>query len=389
MPLTVRVRNFQSIKDATLRVAGLTVITGPNNSGKTSVLRAIRGAFTNAPAGPLIRQGEGYLTVDLSFDDGQTVTWEKGHEKPDGKGKAINRYTINSKVLDGVGRGVPPEVEALGVREISGGLWPQIAKQFDGTLFLVDRPGSVVAEALSDVERVGKLSDALRASESDRRTISSEIKVRRVDESRLQERVQKFDGLDPVLTQIDQLSSLGDLVGTLAKSLAEAKDLAAKLRKCRDEFAAFTGFTRISMPARTPKDQFEAVITASTLRQRLEKARRVSQDYNLQVELPFFAHDVSGLMFVRRLAASRKTALENAVWPKSFPEVPDSARLDKYARGVTKICDWAARRRSFSENLEQLDQSQIKAKADHAQAVQEAHDALHAMGECPTCGHGT
>jgi energy-coupling factor transporter ATP-binding protein EcfA2 len=148
MAVTVRVKNFQSIKDAELKISGLTVITGPNNSGKTAFLRAIRGLFTNAPSGPLVRQGEQNLSVYMMFDDGNSVFWEKGK---------VNQYTVNGKTLSSVGRGVPPEVEALGVREISAGsekIWPQVARQFDGTLFLVDRPGATMAEALSDVERV-------------------------------------------------------------------------------------------------------------------------------------------------------------------------------------------------------------------------------------------
>ena len=82
MAVQVRLKNFQSIEDASLRVEGLTVITGTNHSGKTAVMRAIRGLFTNAPAGPLVRHGAAHLTVALTFDDGTEVVWEKGWEKP-------------------------------------------------------------------------------------------------------------------------------------------------------------------------------------------------------------------------------------------------------------------------------------------------------------------
>ncbi len=39
----VRVKNFQSIREAEVEVKGLTVITGPNNSGKTAFMRAVKG----------------------------------------------------------------------------------------------------------------------------------------------------------------------------------------------------------------------------------------------------------------------------------------------------------------------------------------------------------
>lgn len=387
MPFTIRVRNFQSIKDVTLRVAGLTVITGPNNSGKSAVLRALRGVFTNAPAGSYIRHGAGFLTVDLTFDDGQTVTWEKGTEKPDGKGKAINRYTVNGKVLDGVGRGVPPEVEALGVREISGGLWPQIAKQFDGTLFLVDKPGSVVAEALSDVERVGKLSEALRASESDRRNIASEVKVRRADESRLRARLAQFDGLGPVLEGVDSLSL--NALQAQANLLAHLRDLAAKLRVAREDFAYYEGFTSVRVPTDAPKAQFEALLDAQVLRHRLKLARKESQDYNLHVETPFFSFDVSGLVGLRRLARLREAALKNAIWPKSFPPVPDFGKLDRYGPGIARVREWRDRRNGLHREIGAIDATLEQTRETYESAVREAHGALHEAGHCPTCGTST
>jgi hypothetical protein len=160
MPITVRVQNVQSVEDATIVIEGFTVISGPNNSGKTAVLRAIKGAFTNAPAGSLVRHGADHLTVDIDFGDGNTLCWKKGAK--------INQYTVNGKVLDNVGRGVPAEVEALGIRYMQAGtekVWPQIAEQFTGVLFLVGSTGSTVAEAIADVDRVGRLSSALKLAE--------------------------------------------------------------------------------------------------------------------------------------------------------------------------------------------------------------------------------
>ena len=389
MPFRVRVRNFQSIKDATIRVSGLTVITGPNNSGKTAMLRAVRGAFTNAPAGPLVRKGEAHLSVDLSFDDGHTLTWEKGSEKPEGKGKAINRYVLDGKALEGVGRGVPPEVEALGVREISAGsdgLWPQIARQFDGTLFLVDRPGSVVAEALSDVERVGKLSDALRASESDRRTIASEMKVRRADMARLQERAQKFDGLDTVLEDINtvDLRALQDM----AREIASLKDLAERLRKSREDLAPIAGFTPKSIPDSRDCAVAEDLRTAAALAARLKIARVDSHKYNLQVTMPLFSFSLSCLEDLRRRAVQKKVLRKDAQ-DLDLPTLPSADRIAKYPAGVSKIRDWSVRYGSGLTDVARLSESLSAHREQHANAVQEAHDALHAMGECPTCGHAT
>ena len=206
MAIQVRVRNFQSIEDATISIDGFTVITGSNNGGKSALMRAVRGVFTNAPSGPLVRRGTAHLTVDLDLGDGNTITWIKGWNKPDQKGGTVNRYMLNGKELDNVGRGCPEEVLNLGIHSLQAGaekaLWPQIADQFTGTLFLVGSPGSVTAEAIADVERVGKLANALKMAESDQRAVASVLKLRRKDEEALGKEIHLYDSLPMVADNV-------------------------------------------------------------------------------------------------------------------------------------------------------------------------------------------
>jgi hypothetical protein len=278
MAVQVRVQNFQSIEDASVTIDGLTVVTGANHSGKTAFMRAIRGVFTNAPPGPLVRHGCAYLSVSLVFDDGTSVLWEKGWEKPGRKGKTINRYTVNGKQIATVGRGVPPEVEGLGVREISAGsdrVWPQIAQQFDGTLFLVNRPGSAIAEALSDVKRVGALSAALKASEKDRRSANAELKVRRKDIEVHKIAAERFNGLDPVADQIRLLSSDLEAVQKTAQVIEETTRLQQRLEGATQVADELAGFDAVVIPdTKAPKIK-QALTKVSGYADQLRKAREL------------------------------------------------------------------------------------------------------------------
>lgn len=249
--IEVRIKNFQSIEDSTLVIDGLTAITGANNSGKTAAMRAIRGVFTNPPASALVRHGCAYLSVSLSFDDGNTVTWEKGWEKPNQKGKTVNRYILNGKVLSSVGSGVPPEVEGIGVKEIqaaSDRVWPQIADQFDGALFLVNRPGSAIAEALSDVDRVGKLTSALKLAEKDKRSFSSELKIRRGDVESKEGELKKYEGLDHVGTLVSDLGELHDSLDSVRKELEKLETFVSSLTNSKNKVKDFAGFESVSLP---------------------------------------------------------------------------------------------------------------------------------------------
>lgn len=241
--MIVRVRNFQSLKDVTLDIQGLTVVTGPNNSGKSALMRAIRGVFENSPSNALVRYGEKSLTVDLTFNDGQTVTWEKGPK--------TNDYTINGYKLQTVGRGVPTELEDLGVKGITCSntvLWPQIARQFQGTLFLVNQTGAILGEALSDVDKVGKLNKALRLGEKDKRSVSGELKVRRKDLKTSEERLSFYDGFEQLEVLQQDLQVKKDLVENLQDKIKLIKSLQLKQTKLKQKLQTYTDLDSVSLP---------------------------------------------------------------------------------------------------------------------------------------------
>ena len=242
MPVNIRVRNFQSIEDAEIEVAGLTVVTGQNNSGKTATVRAVRGVFENPGGDAFVRHGTDALSVHLDFGDAD-VTWSKGP-------KVKPTYVIGGKTIH-PGRAVPDEVASLGVvpvRAGAGEVWPQIAPQFTGQIFLLDLPGSAIAEVVSDVDRVSKLTEALRYADSDKRSANADLKLRRKDRDDAETEVALFDGLD----------AAGDVVETATQSLrdasaaeavlADAQDVADALKAATARVTALLGITSVVVP---------------------------------------------------------------------------------------------------------------------------------------------
>lgn len=230
MPFRLRVKNFQSIEDASLDVDGLTVVTGPNNSGKTAMIRAVYGAFTNARGTKYVRHGKESCEVALDFADGRSLVWEKGEK--------VNRYVLDGKTLNKVGQGAPPEMISLGVQPVEASgreLWPQFAHQFVGQVFLIDEPGSVLAEAISDVTRVGVLNEALRNAQSDRRTAAGDLKLRQSDVAKHEAATKKFDGLDDALKLATEVDSARADLTTLQRQLDEARRFRDRLRQAQAE----------------------------------------------------------------------------------------------------------------------------------------------------------
>jgi len=130
---SIRLKNFQSHKDTLISFAGpgcLTVITGPSDSGKSAVIRALRWVFYNMPQGDgFIFNAEDKCTVTLEYDDGTKV------ERIRSRG-GINRYVVNGQVFEGFGTGVPLEVQqATGIRKLEIGdqtFLLNLSEQLDG-----------------------------------------------------------------------------------------------------------------------------------------------------------------------------------------------------------------------------------------------------------------
>ena len=202
--MKLKIENFQSIKKAELEIKGLTVITGPNNTGKSACARALAGVFTNIKGSSHVRIGEKYSEVEVDFEDGSPlVVWKKGSK--------VNDYIVGGKVISKVGVDVPEEVlEGLGVRavEVDGReIYPQIAKQFE-QIFLLDLPPSSLSSALSDVDRILQLEVAMSNARSDLRDEESRLKYAKELLNKESKLIQGYEGLEelaPLFKQIDAL----------------------------------------------------------------------------------------------------------------------------------------------------------------------------------------
>jgi energy-coupling factor transporter ATP-binding protein EcfA2 len=400
VPVTVRIRNVQSIRDATLRVEGFTVVTGPNNSGKTASQRAVRGVFTNASPGPLVRHGESHLTVDLTFGDGRTVKWEKGEK--------VNRYTVDGKVLSTVGRGAPAEVTALGVGEVKAGsdrLWPQIAEQFGGVLFLVDRPGSVVAEALSDVDKVGRFTEALRLAESDRRSVGAELKVRRADLLAAEQELAGFDALPAATLRVELAEQALADAESAGADLGVLHDLYARKQAANQEISHLSAAPVGVVPTPDEVSFVEGVcsrvLEASRLlgeRTRyLREVERLTQASNAVV-VPD-AHSANNTMsemgvlrgLFDRLASARareEQAQRNHDGATRLVKVPSSevfARVDKVKGILADMANYAARRNTARAELATATRELETVKKNLALLTEEVGTLLGDRGECPVC----
>lgn len=267
--MKVRVQNFQSIADSTVEVKGLTVISGSNNCGKSAVIRAIEGVFINKGGHSFVRHGADHSTVTIDVD-GRQIIWKKG--------KKINQYIIDGKVFDKVGSSPPDELKEFKIHAIKAGnqeLWPQVAPQFTGQVFLLDQSGSTIAEAVTDVERVGVLNKALKLCDSDRRSNNSTLKVRRGDLQKVESDLEVYEGLDAVLLQVEELDREFESLKTQTVKLRKMQDVQARLLRQKEVFTRLESASDLECPDTSKLQKTFDLLT--DLRKKKSKFEKLNQ----------------------------------------------------------------------------------------------------------------
>lgn len=406
--LKVHVKNFQSIEEAEIEIKGLTVLTGTNNAGKSALFRAIRGAFTNARGSDFVRIGKDSCTVDITFDDGQTLTWEKGR-------KGVNSYVVNGKRFDKVGHGVPPEAQKFGVSSIrvsDAELWPQIAPQLTGVMFLLDQPGSVIAEAVADVERVNQLSRALKSSESDRRSAKNDLKLRAQDGAAMQERRATFERLGDVLQSLELIEKRNKQGEQVAKAVGNLDKLGGRWRRASEEVDALAGVGAAA--ASIPSDDRVQAAQAlgkewremARLRDRLQAAQgaleAVSGLEDAEGKVPseqrmaYASKLRHGIGVTVELVVRHDKAVKDLQLAESADSVIQGISLDeakyakaeKFTKALTTTRGLKTRYVKCRQDVEELDLSVRETEKQASEVSGRFAALLGTFDECPTCGGG-
>lgn len=350
----VQVKNFQSIKSATVEIEGFTVITGKNNSGKTALQRAVRGVFENTRGHSFVRHGEDNCEVSVSFEDGNKVTWYKG--------KKENKYVINGKTYDKVGSGTPEPLRDFGVYPITCGgkvISPQIAPQFTGQVFLLNETGAVLAEAVSDVERVSVLNKALKESERDKRSASSELKVRKKDLKGLEESFLFYEGLEDLGDEIDALDSLQKELDQTQEALSELISLRDRYNTSQSIVAHLEGVENLSVPKESLSEISDSVSDIQSFQSRLTRC-----DKNISL----LERILSGVQpYVGVLEES-------------------TAGIDRCASGISLLQGYQSRVLSSYSEVASIQQEITSVEAQLEQIAEELQASLEEHSECPLCG---
>jgi exonuclease SbcC len=131
--------NFQSHQYTELDIdAAITLITGSSDSGKSSLVRALRWVFFNrAPKGNFIQDKKKTARVTLIYDTGDVLIRERDSK--------VNQYRLNDDVYKALKTDVPVQISNFHKVTVDNCQW-QLHH-----LFLLDETPGLVAKRLNEV----------------------------------------------------------------------------------------------------------------------------------------------------------------------------------------------------------------------------------------------
>ena len=186
--MIVKIKDFNCIEDMELEFhPGFTILQGPSNSGKSSVIKAIENTIFNQSGTTNVRQGQNNYKVGIKKGD-NTVSLIKGKN---------SKYKINESIYEKFGVGQLAEVaDILNIREtILGG--EKVRLNFSKQLsypFLLDKTPGQLYKFIVDSSESESLSNVLKDISKDIKTSEKSI-------------VQNEAQLDLLISQQSQLQS--------------------------------------------------------------------------------------------------------------------------------------------------------------------------------------
>jgi exonuclease SbcC len=343
----IRIENFMAHADTEIEFApGVTVLTGPNNIGKSAVVEALRCVVTNPAPRHFIRHDAAQAVVEVELDDGWRVVWTR---KP--------RYALYDVYAPGAeeperyakfGRTPPEDVLArlrlspVAMEESGQAVDVHLGDQRE-PIFLLDNSGSEVAgffAASSEAAHLLAMQQLLQA-----RAVRA-----RQDQRAAGERVAAIEA------DLDRLAPLPDLElalgaareGTeaLARAERELPELAARaadVRRRRAGLALLRRRLAVLAPLRAAPDPAdladtagpaEALAAGRRLRTALGRAARQAETLAPLAPAPVLApaaplaavcRDLRRLSAARRVGRNRCAALAPLAAPPAARPVRELA----------------------------------------------------------------
>jgi len=354
----IELHNFMSHCHTVIEpAAGLTVLVGPNNCGKSAVVSALQILCENAQGDYMVRHGADECRVVVETADGHRVEWQRR--------KGVVSYNVDGEDFHRLSGGIPARLHD--VLRLAKVVAADNRDPYDihfgaqkSPIFLLNEPGSRAATFFASS------SDAAKLTEMQSLHRSKGAQARK-DEARLAEQVNglalRLEVLGPV-AQLEQAISratedyqaIADLSWRLCTLWQDLTDLSRKLAAVEQLNAEVAAFARLGTPPQLADTSSIEEIVGPMTKNMGREARETAVIHVLDrlAEPPVLVDlmPIGGLIenlgiWTKRRDASEATssATEDLAAP---PEIADIGPLEVLCKGIE---DLQTRREALSAQL--------------------------------------
>jgi DNA repair protein SbcC/Rad50 len=238
---------------------GITAICGVNDSGKSSLNRALRWVVCNTPT------GDGYLPwwgggaeVILTADSGEITR---------GRHKADNYYKVGETVLRAMGRSVPDEVfQMTKVTPLN------IQKQVDQYYILNESPGAT-AKLINEIAGISESDDAIKLVSQVIRDLTGKIEAKKETIKEKSTLAKSLSWTTEAKEDINQIENVSYNLTTTQAELRGMESLYSELDKIQDYLLMFED---LDEAAAAVESIVEAEVGLDTFMLELEELNRLA-----------------------------------------------------------------------------------------------------------------
>ncbi|TLX17123.1 hypothetical protein FFR93_07370 [Rhizobium sp. MHM7A] len=400
----IKLINVQGFHNETIYLSpGISALTGPNNHGKSTIIRAMRAVFFGEGRDGLITKGATECVVEIGFEAGRVLRWSRNPKrKPNVEVWQLvsadgTSVAENGIVYDTGGSEVPAWVSDItGIGPIEGHE-PQIIKQ-KSPIFLLDKPGSVRATVLSIGQETSHIQAMIKLQKE---TSTADRKLIRDGEAEMHDVLRRISTLEQVSalsSQLDDAERFGVEIEQHADGIRQAEALVNKIKQLRAQAIQLQAKKAILQRLPDP-GQLEALIEqmrvsekrsdiVASLNKLREQQQQVQQTLAILAALPDREPVIKSTEAMSAIATSlrqkkaRRQKLGKGLrllerLPAAVPVVKDtrdwSRTRDRLAELRRKKVETSEKLRCTEVDLEKVDE-QIK------KTVEEMGNA------CPLCG---
>lgn len=256
---SIRVQNFQSLRDVKMDLAPFTVIVGATDSGKSAFFRSLSTLISNRRGAEFITYGEKLCTITAELEQG-TLVLKRGKATKD------NSYEIitadGSELYSKLSGTVPEEVSKF--LRIPAKDPINVASQFDKP-YLLDTKEYSSAEAariLGALTNVNILFEGARESNRRKGEASTKLKTRVADAEAVTERLEDYDDLERQVQAITRAEEAAATATKLETAQAEITTILSSVEESERVITATERIVNMDIPDISEIEKLDAAKTA-------------------------------------------------------------------------------------------------------------------------------